>query len=738
MPDEQYEVLLVIKGSNQAGTVMSGLEQRIQNIDRNTQNLHRTNTNAVTGFNNLSNAAFGFMGAIAGNQILSMIGDLNQMGAEANNLENTWNLLTDEIGDGQEILARLREETRGATSDLELMSGASTLMRLGIADNEDELVELTTLISRLKEPTVSTGDAINNFSLMLANQSVMRLDSFGLSASRATARINELMEAGSTRSEAFNVAVIEQMREQNDRLGTAIDANIRATDRFAAAWQNAMSSIGQVVNDTLNEAANTTLMIADIVSAVGERLQGDAAAAAALDQQIRIRGQIIGINLLSGIAQGFDPAELQRIIGNTLRELSTNPALMENLQVADVFRLAELPFDPNMVNTEVANQLIAIVTATDQLNTNMTESTRIIEEERTHAEALNTAMTARLQGEIATADALRDQLSIQQQTQPILDDMSSAMHDLIMLTAGEARGTAGGITLFSPEEAQRAGELAEVYENTLAHAQELHDQGLLGDDQLAQLQEGANQVERMATEAERGAAAFETMTLQQAMAGGTEQNQLLAGLSDELLSALEDESLSDENRQAIEDALDRASGRATDVTFTLRDSVVPALEEIALGGDEDALVAALQGVEGVLREGRLTGRSDEEIAGVLGTAAEKGSFEGLEGIFESLDIKGNVVDPLSDAQEVIDTGIAPGIDTARIGMESIAESIRQVSSIEHKVRIALDVSAPAWLTALLGVMGQGGSGLAQIVRDNGGVVPGSDHRTQTAGHSNPT
>ena len=38
-------------------------------------------------------------------------------------------------------------------------------------------------------------ESMENFALMLANQSILRLDSFGISSGKVTARIEELMSA---------------------------------------------------------------------------------------------------------------------------------------------------------------------------------------------------------------------------------------------------------------------------------------------------------------------------------------------------------------------------------------------------------------------------------------------------------------------------------------------------------------------------------------------------------------
>ena len=66
------------------------------------------------------------------------------------------------------------------------------------------------IASRLGDQTMAVSDRVSDFALMLANQSLPRLDNFGISSGKVRARIEELMStvAGMTRETAFMQAVM--------------------------------------------------------------------------------------------------------------------------------------------------------------------------------------------------------------------------------------------------------------------------------------------------------------------------------------------------------------------------------------------------------------------------------------------------------------------------------------------------------------------------------------------------
>lgn len=146
------------------------------------------------------------------------------------------------------MLVELRGATRGMISDAELMQAGSKLMAMGLAGSKEEAAKLTEMATRLGMAMgEEAGPAIENFTLMLANQSIPRLDSFGIASTAVRARIEELQAAteGMSREEAFMIAVMEQgdvaLAKIGDTGGTAQEGILR----FQASMANLKDNIGQ-------------------------------------------------------------------------------------------------------------------------------------------------------------------------------------------------------------------------------------------------------------------------------------------------------------------------------------------------------------------------------------------------------------------------------------------------------------------------------------------------------------
>jgi len=99
---------------------------------------------------------------------------------------------------------------------------------------------------------------MENFALMMANQSIPRLDSFGISSGKVRARITELMEAteGLTREEAFNQAVMEQARVTMEKVGEQGETAAAGMASIGATMENLKLKAGQTLQPFLDLVVN--------------------------------------------------------------------------------------------------------------------------------------------------------------------------------------------------------------------------------------------------------------------------------------------------------------------------------------------------------------------------------------------------------------------------------------------------------------------------------------------------
>lgn len=181
--------------------------------------------------------AFGVGTAISG--IRNWLSEAQKMGRELEGVERAFNRLN-----RPELLAELREQTRGTVTDLELMKQAVQfnnfklpLDKLGVA--------LAFARSRAVETGQSVDYLVNSIVAGLARQSTMILDNLGISAKEINA---EFQRTGDFAGAAFSI--IEKGAEK------AADALLTVSERqqqLAVQQQNLQAQSGRIWDSIIND-----------------------------------------------------------------------------------------------------------------------------------------------------------------------------------------------------------------------------------------------------------------------------------------------------------------------------------------------------------------------------------------------------------------------------------------------------------------------------------------------------
>lgn len=151
-------------------------------------------------------------------------------------------------------LQAMDRATRGLISDTEQMKIANQLLGMNIVQTSSQLEEVVGVSRRLGKEFRGLGarEAAEEFAIMIANMSVARLDSFGLSSGRVRNRIQELQATteGMTREQAFFQATMEEGQKTIERLGPEINTTSDEIARLKAEFGNLQVSIGQAAEET--------------------------------------------------------------------------------------------------------------------------------------------------------------------------------------------------------------------------------------------------------------------------------------------------------------------------------------------------------------------------------------------------------------------------------------------------------------------------------------------------------
>jgi len=243
--------------------------------------------------------------------------DLAQEGAQIEKVANTFDALAVSAGTTADILlGDLRNATQGMVSDLDLMQSANQFLAMGLANTGDEAAELARVAVTLgaamgKDATQS----MEEFSLLLANQSIPRLDTFGISAGTVRTRINELREAneGMTRETAFMTAVMEEAEKSMEIVGDSVP--IDAFTQLEVRVQNATDAFKVMLSDGLEP------WVAFVLGDFARAVESGAEATINLDDRMeKLASTFKGTQTFFGIFTGANE-ELRKAIVDTATEM---------------------------------------------------------------------------------------------------------------------------------------------------------------------------------------------------------------------------------------------------------------------------------------------------------------------------------------------------------------------------------------------------------------------------------
>jgi len=187
--------------------------------------------------------------AVAVGGLAVSLGGLAVDAAGVDQVRQSFDALTASIGEtSSAMLADLRSATRNMVSDADLMQSANQLISMGLADSSEQAAGLAEMAVRLGGAMGTDAvTSMNDFALMLANQSIPRLDTFGISSSKVRTRIDELMQSvqGMTREQAFMQAVTEQGAAAMERLGDAgVSGAAVGLAQLKATFENLKTAVG--------------------------------------------------------------------------------------------------------------------------------------------------------------------------------------------------------------------------------------------------------------------------------------------------------------------------------------------------------------------------------------------------------------------------------------------------------------------------------------------------------------
>jgi hypothetical protein len=210
-------------------------------------------------------------------------------------------------GGADEAEAALEGVERAAGGTLDKLSAtqnAARLFSMGLASNAEEAEKLTRIAITLGA-AMGTGpqQAFEDFTLLLANQSIQRLDTFGISSGKVRERIGELTTGVGAldRETAFMTATLEDAERKLAELDAAgFDAS-NSLEQLEATLSNLKIEAASRVAPAVLKLADTFQLLLTWNDQVDKALQdtGNTLAMGATDYEDYIR-QVVALQVASG------------------------------------------------------------------------------------------------------------------------------------------------------------------------------------------------------------------------------------------------------------------------------------------------------------------------------------------------------------------------------------------------------------------------------------------------------
>lgn len=176
--------------------------------------------------------------------------EMNQLRQQSQNVERQLTAYAGSAGQAKAATDALVDATDQGVSRMDAQRMASQLLGMGLAETADQVYELTRMAVLLGDKTLSVEERMGSWNAMLANQSIERLDTFGISSGRVRQRIDEMMAAnkGLSREQAYVNAVLEIGGEKLDAVEAAGVEAASSVDKVTAAWRNLRTEAAQEIN----------------------------------------------------------------------------------------------------------------------------------------------------------------------------------------------------------------------------------------------------------------------------------------------------------------------------------------------------------------------------------------------------------------------------------------------------------------------------------------------------------
>jgi len=635
-----YTVSVTLQGNDQ-------LSPALKNANREMNNLESAGQESGSALDKLKNAALGLGAALSLAEVARRAVELYNLGTAANNAENTFVQLSGGTDAAAASLNLMRSATNGVVDDMTLVQGANRLLMMNLARTGEEAARLTEIAVKLGSAMGNdAATSIGDFAALLANQSILRLDNFGISSDAVRSSLEKLKAAGMDAQEAFSMAVMEESAKSLDKLGASADTTGGAVQRMIAGISNAIQDFAQRFGTGVNSLAG----IIEIALGMNpdQIANSEARFGAYLENLTTVYDRV-----RNGVFGGQSNDFMRQIVLEGLLALENDPTLE-----ADAKRLGQVIHD-SMVSKDIwslpdyAEAVRGSQLWTETARTGLESLAGLIatlntEQEQTKANAATIAdRNQRIADQAAAIRAAEQQINLEKAKERQLTFEIAAASDAAFeatrkrAAATRELGYANQIIgtdlynvyetlgkVFDPLQAMNmskagiaalmpdymtsgmAAAIQAQYDDAAAQLERLKalaKDGLITNDDLENSSGMVDNLKMMADEASRAADAFDRIKLSEIF--GQREGGLKGQVGDAVIASMQANGATDAQIAAMRSALDLASGRQTAASQYFDAAIAPAIANMKPG---DA-VAIVDAYTSMLNEAMLKGFTPDKV-----------------------------------------------------------------------------------------------------------------------------
>lgn len=180
--------------------------------------------------------------ALAAGKAAIQLGDAGQIAVQT---ERKFAAFSGGTAQAADNLAMLRAATDNGMAAMDGMGAVSMLLSMGLADSGEKAAQLTRMAMMLGPAWRDAATNIQDFTMLLANQSIRRLDQFGLSVEGVRRKRDEFMAQGFEKDIAFTNAVLEIGAQKMLQLEKAGVVAATGSRQLEAAWKDLRMEISK-------------------------------------------------------------------------------------------------------------------------------------------------------------------------------------------------------------------------------------------------------------------------------------------------------------------------------------------------------------------------------------------------------------------------------------------------------------------------------------------------------------